>query len=302
VFGSLARGEWTEKSDVDWTLLLDGQTYPEQIDTVEEIRSWIDERYRVPGREGTFGRLSFSHDLVHRIGGRDDSNANLTQRILLLLESIPIGRQDAYDRVLRALLERYITEDFGWVVSKRPSYVPRFLLNDIARYWRTVAVDFAYKRRDRSGDGWALRTAKLRLSRKLTFAAGLVACFRCSLLPDLYPDFEGLPSGERASIAVHELQEFLRLTPLEMLAWAYLHFETLTAAATDVFGSYDGFLELLDGDGRERLSGLKHDEAVDDETFQHARWLGRAFQGGLNALFLEPHQGFFQLTRTYGVF
>ncbi|MFL5542343.1 MAG: nucleotidyltransferase domain-containing protein, partial [Longimicrobiaceae bacterium] len=76
VFGSLARGEWTKKSDVDWTLLLDGQTYPEQIDTVEEIRGWIDERYRVPGREGTFGRLSFSHDLVHRIGGRDDSNAN----------------------------------------------------------------------------------------------------------------------------------------------------------------------------------------------------------------------------------
>ena len=29
VFGSLARKEWTSKSDVDWTLLIDGQADPE---------------------------------------------------------------------------------------------------------------------------------------------------------------------------------------------------------------------------------------------------------------------------------
>jgi predicted nucleotidyltransferase len=197
VFGSLARGEWTNGSDVDWTLLLDGQTYPEQFDTVEEIRSWVKEHHPPPGREETFGGLSFSHELVHRIGGKDDSNANLTQRILLLLESIPIERGDAYKRVIRALLSRYITEDFGWVVSTDPTFVPRFLLNDIARYWRTVAVDFAYKRRDRGGEGWALKTVKLRLSRKLTYAAGLVACFRCSLLPESYPDFNRFSREER---------------------------------------------------------------------------------------------------------
>ncbi|MFL5383569.1 MAG: nucleotidyltransferase domain-containing protein [Longimicrobiaceae bacterium] len=298
VFGSLARGEWTRKSDIDWTLLLDGQTYPEQFDTAEEIRSWIKQYYPGPGREGTFGGLSFSHELVHRIGGKDDTNANLTQRMLLLLESIPIGSGEAHQRVLRALLERYITEDFGWVVSTNPSYVPRFLLNDIARYWRTVAVDFAYKRRDRGGEGWALRTVKLRLSRKLTYAAGLVACFRCSLLPDQYSGFKDFSHEERSRIALTELQEFLRTTPLEMLAWAYLHFETLTEAATDVFGSYNEFLALLDGEERAQLSELKHEAAAGNKTFERARELGHLFQKGLNALFLEPQQGFFDLTRT----
>jgi hypothetical protein len=43
-----------------------------------------------------------------------------------------------------------------------------FSLNDIVRFWRTMAVDFASKQRDRAGEEWGLRNAKLRMSRKLT--------------------------------------------------------------------------------------------------------------------------------------
>lgn len=50
--------------------------------------------------------------------------------------------------------------------------VPRFLLNDIVRYWRTVTVDFVEKQRGQAGHGWGLRNAKLRMSRKLIFATG----------------------------------------------------------------------------------------------------------------------------------
>ena len=154
------------------------------LEATLDIESCLrDEAVKGPGVEATFGGLVFSHDLVNYIGGSDDSNANLTRRMLLLLESKCIGRDDAYRRVVNNVLGRYVVEDFGWMHGRNPGNVPRFLQNDMARYWRTLAGDFAYKRRQRAGRGWALRTAKLRLSRKLTYAAGLLMCFRCATHP-----------------------------------------------------------------------------------------------------------------------
>src|SRR4029077_15479746 len=139
-----------------------------------------------PGPAATFGSVTFSHELVHHIGGHSDSNRNTTQRILLLLESTPIGSADAYQRVVRAVLGRYLDNDISFLTRSRSGKrykVPRFLLNDIVRYWRTVCVDYATKFRERQGAEWALRNAKLRMSRKLIFASGLVMCFSCYLKP-----------------------------------------------------------------------------------------------------------------------
>jgi len=106
----------------------------------------------------------------------------MTQRILLLLESLPIGTRSAYDRVVRAVVDRYLEEEAQLLVEGGKEFkVPRFLLNDIVRFWRTMAVDFASKQRDRGGEGWGLRNAKLRMSRKLIFASGLLVCFACNL-------------------------------------------------------------------------------------------------------------------------
>lgn len=246
--------------------------------------------------------MAFSHELVNLIGGGEDSNRNLTQRILLLLESVPIGRSEAHTRVTRALLERYIAEDLGWRHAREQLYVPRFLQNDVARYWRTVAVDFAFKRKQRKGEEWALRTVKLRLSRKLTYAAGLVACFRCSFLGDMYPGFDELPVDERARVAVDDMQAFLRQTPLDMMAWAMSKFG-LAGPARLLFGSYDRFLALLGSDARTRLSTMDLADAPGDELFEEARQLGHDFQDALNELFLPDGKGaFYSLTRTYGVF
>ena len=60
VFGSLARKEWTSKSDVDWTLLIDGQADPEHLGLAQTVASRLeDQGFARPGTSGIFGSMTF---------------------------------------------------------------------------------------------------------------------------------------------------------------------------------------------------------------------------------------------------
>src|SRR6266436_1061387 len=49
VFGSLARGEWTAKSDIDWSLLVDGQADPADSQTARRIEGiLVREKWKEP--------------------------------------------------------------------------------------------------------------------------------------------------------------------------------------------------------------------------------------------------------------
>ena len=79
VSGSLARKEFTSGSDIDWTLLVDGSAAPEHFDLAVAIGPVVNKfAAKSTGPEGTFGGMVFSHDLVHDIGGEDDTNQNTT--------------------------------------------------------------------------------------------------------------------------------------------------------------------------------------------------------------------------------
>lgn len=87
-----ARGECTSQSDTDWVVLVDGQVDEQHFRTYQNTRKALIEAGEIqPGTSGVFGGLAFSHDIVHRIGGEDDTNRNPTLRMLLLLESVSIG-------------------------------------------------------------------------------------------------------------------------------------------------------------------------------------------------------------------
>jgi predicted nucleotidyltransferase len=303
VSGSLAREEFTAGSDIDWTLLIDGMADPRHHDVYRKAASeFATLANKKVGDEGTFGSMVFSHDLIHEIGGEDDTNKNLTRRMLQLLETRVMGREDAYRRVVRSILKRYLLEDRGlWKGSGHR--VPRFLQNDFARYWRTMAVDFAYKLRKRSGREWALRNIKLRMSRKLIYASGLLACYRCHL------DFSSeerraiFDDPERHVEIVEHLESIFRETPLDIVAGILLRYVHLNGSALRIFDSYNEFIGILaDASSRKHLNAMTEDRAEKDEIYQRARQISHEFRDGLQALFFDGKSGLEALTKTYGVF
>jgi predicted nucleotidyltransferase len=303
VFGSLARGEQTHKSDLDWTYLIDGQANSDHLKISQKIEKHLKEAgHKEPGQTGTFGNMAFSHDIIHQIGGQYDTNRNTTQRILLLLESRPIGRTEAYERVISGVVDRYLEEDTHLLSHGDKKYrVPRFLLNDIVRFWRTMAVDFANKQRDRAGKGWGLRNAKLRMSRKLIFASGLLVCFSANLDPALQAQISTDRNDIKIKLTSH-IRSLLKLTPLEILAISMQNYGVSEVVGTELFGAYGEFLTVLnDQSSREALDKLRSEESRTDPLFQKVRKISEGFERALDHIFFE-NKYIAPLTRKYGVF
>ncbi|HCD33617.1 MAG TPA: nucleotidyltransferase domain-containing protein [Phycisphaerales bacterium] len=304
VFGSLSRNEWTSGSDVDWTLLLDTGANPQHYRVTQRIGQILsDLKLAEPGNTGTFGNMTFSHDLIHQIGGQEDTNINQTRRLLMILESTAIVGSDVHQRVLGQILQRYVHDGLPMAMSHEPMplEVPRFLLNDIVRYWRTMTVDYAKKAWDSPNHKWAVRKSKLRLSRKLMFTSGLLMCFSCELShPDSNPAlFDHEPAESRL---VNQLLKQVALSPMDRLCNALLQLSHPQTAAI-LLGAYDRFLAVLnDPEARKILTQLTPQSATNNDLFTEIQQLGEAFNAGLETLFFDDHPALAQCIRRYGIF
>jgi hypothetical protein len=244
-----------------------------------------------------------SHSLIHEIGGEDDTNSNTTRRVLLLLESFAVGDTDAYNRVRRQILNRYIRDDRGLLFGGGPIKVPRFLINDLTRYWRTVTVDFVYKQRADAGKKWALRNAKLRMLRKLVFASGLLRCFFCQLDPTAAHAREQLIEKNDPTEILTYLAADLDTTPLELLARAASRPGVAMSTAKRLFDSYDELLSILDDHKhRDALEHLQPDRIRTSPEWKLVREVSHQFQAGLTELFYRSDEQLNDLIVSYGVF
>lgn len=270
----------TDHSDDDWAMLIDGPSTGEARPSVDQIGELIGSNGRPPGTEGVFGTTIACGNLVERIGLAADDNKNLTRRLLLLLESVAVMNEPAYEGCWQRVLGGYLDDS---VKSYRP---PRFLLNDVIRYWRTICVDFVGKERAGTGQKWALRNLKSRLSHKALFAGGLLPTLLCH------------------RYAAADMGGFLAETPrqpsIDRLAWAFLELDVPDAGVRAI-GAYDRFIGMLGSqEAREELETVPRDEANNSDFFVEGKKLGADFQQGLLALLfetpLEP------LVREYGIF
>jgi hypothetical protein len=284
LMGSWGRQELTTASDDDYMVLVDGQPRDEAAPTVDDVATALrdaGDELRAPGREEIFGKTVFSTDLIENIGLDRDNNRNLTRRMLLLLESSVIAGDAAYKAARTAVLRGYLDD------SIKDGKPPRFLLNDIVRYWRTICVDFVGKERTRKGQGWGLRNAKLRTSRKMLFAGGLIPALRCH------------------EVRAEEMQAFLEtqfdLPPTDRVAEAFITYDAFEEGGR-TFDAYDEFLGLVaDSAFRVILEGIAN-RAVADRLpeFQRAAALGTNVEEGLLGLLFSERME--RWTRDFAIF
>lgn len=284
LFGSWARDELTEHSDDDWGLLL-GDELAEgderTTELVERCRTVLGKDDKKPGSQDVFGVPFPCRPLIDHIGLEEDSNRNMTRRMLLLLESRALGgpvHAACWEGVLTEYLRRGVKDH-------RP---PRFLLSDVIRYWRTIAVDFEGKHRETGGDDpkWVSRNAKLRTSRKVLFAGGLLPVLLCHLREAR----EMRPFLERQFKAV----------PTDRLAAAFVEQDAVPEGVR-ALRAYDRWIAIQqDPEARDHLAELREATRDASPLFQEIRALGKELEGGLMALLYETPLG--PLTRRYALF
>jgi len=287
LMGSWGRHEVTAGSDDDYVVLVrgfapDGGWAPEQ-----ETAAKVAERFGsdpggfgAPGRQGVFAEVVHSADLM-RVGLDDDTNTNLTRRMLLVLESVAACHPDVLAGVRLDVIHDYLSD------ALRDHRPPRFLLNDLVRYWRTIGVDFVAKDRSRAGAGWGLRNAKLRTSRKLLFASGLLPVLRCHEL--------------RAEQIAPFLAAQFAMPPTDRVADAFLRYD-LDAEGTGALAAYDSVLALLDDEAvRAELSAIDSRAGADaSPAWREIADHGAIIEQRLLELLFGPELG--PVTQRYAIF
>lgn len=276
LFGSWGRAELTAGSDDDWLVLGAGARRDAVRPDADAVAGVLG---RAPGQQAIFGEVAFADELAGRIGLDEDTNRNLTRRMLLMLESVAVAGAPVHRAAREHVLDGYLRGD---VKDHRP---PRFFLNDVIRYWRTITVDFVGKERAGGGEKGALRNLKLRLNRKVLFAGGLLPLLLCHRL--------------RAEAIGPELLRQFDRPASDRLAEVFLEYDV--DAGVRALSAYDRWLGMLDDDDvRAELAALTRDEGDRNRAFRTARRHADELQNGLLALLFETP--LLPLVREYGVF
>ena len=154
-----------------------------------------------PNKSGVFSEPRSRAELIDTIGEEREKPDQLAKRMLLLLESRPIYKTDAFAELTMAIFDKY-TEFV--IRDGRKEFT--FLTNDLIRYFRYICVNYQASFW-RENEKWALRNLKLRHSRIIMYAGLLFLLGEASKCDD------------DTKIAV--VRDHLPMTPLERLAWVY---------------------------------------------------------------------------------
>jgi hypothetical protein len=262
VTGSMGRSEALGASDFDLLpVTADDATLELLLQHNEPLRAGLEKMLGVDVSRGRdlLKSVSLTHLMDPEcIGGDKDDRAGLTQRVLLLTESRQVGGSLALGEVRRQILEAYAHH-------RSAGRHAMAYCNDLARYYRTVCIDYKSRVDTRDKD-WCNRNVKLRHSRKLWFFANLlsVSAVSCRIRPDNPHFFETL-------LRTLDQPPILRM------------FEALESnaqlAGGRVLDQYAWFLDFMaNGETRKKLAAIEHDARYRtgvDNPFPSLQWSSR---------------------------
>jgi len=275
--GSIGRYEALEASDVDFALLYDPDRANEPA--ASSARSAMMDLLKGAGfkdiSEKTFVDPMDVSSLLADVGGKHDTNINLTYRALILTEAAWLYNVAEG----RALAERIINV-YQSGLSTRGRFLTS-LSNDLHRYYRTLCVDYRFKI-EQQNKGWAIRNMKLRHSRKLWHLANL--CLQCA-------------AASKDSVDEHDgmLAQHLSEPPLLKLVTAMREIGGVSVCA-DVWTLYDNFLGLIRDKGfRGALDSVEYAQREQSAEFTRIRDNATAFDDATQRVIehlLEEHKPF----------
>lgn len=262
--GSLARLEASSNSDLDAFFLLSGHEADKPIGRVRDVRIFnafvlAGEKSGFPDFSGGGEYLKFLYveDMLRHLGDRmDDYNNALTARMLIILESRPLYNDALYHDMRRRLVEAYF-QDF----HKHARFQPKFLLNDVLRFWRTLCINYENSRHWRYEPGGQAAKGYV-LNFKLKFSR-INSCY--SFIAHLMNRGDDIcPDDVLASAA---------LAPLERLQELRAANPALAPTIDRMLEEYAWFLER-NGLPTEELHAWIGDPATRDDAFARSRVFG----------------------------
>ena len=147
-------------------------------------------------------------------------------------------------------------------------------MNDLVRYWRTIAVDFGTKRWHNDDEN--LRLAKLRITRKILFAGPLATV----LLTD-----QKIKTNDQLK---RYLKKSLVAPPLAQIA---KHVDLMSKksqrAMKVLLQNYDQFIGILSGDKRDVLKCTSGDSKSREELKGQCQVMGDNIQSSLEQIFYK---------------
>jgi predicted nucleotidyltransferase len=270
IAGSFGRFEASSQSDADCIIVMeDGDEFDFEKTSVaanELIAERVRElRIAEPNPKGVFAKSRRFTELLPpeqtgEFGSHEEVPDVLGKRMLMLLESQPLCRDEAYDACLDKIFSRY-----AQYVLDDTSKEHLVLLNDLIRYFRFICINYQANF-ERENEKWPLRNLKLRHSRVVMYAGLLVLLGEASKYDD--------------QRKLDWVSENLTLTPLERIAKVY-------GANNDssfyrVGGLYNTFLDRLsDKTLREELNEIDYSARYANSTFATLKANSDALQAEL---------------------